>query len=77
MRKGDMNVCTEALVFSAQEQALRANHIKYHIGNTIDLPLCWLHFKEGEIVSHILSQCSKLASKSIGEDMIMCMRYAH
>ena len=49
-----MKVCTEALVFSAQEQALRTNHIKYHIGNTVDLPLCRLHIR---------SQCSKLAQQ--------------
>ena len=61
MRKGDVKVCTEALVL--QEQALRTNHIKYHIGNTIDLPLCRLHSKEGEIVSHIRSQCGKLAQQ--------------
>ena len=31
MRKGDLNGCTEALICSAQEQALRTNYIKFHI----------------------------------------------
>ena len=56
MRKGDIKVCTEALVFSAQEQALRTNHIKYHIDKTAVLPFCRMYSKEGEIVSGNVSQ---------------------
>jgi len=38
--KGDLKGCTEALICSAQEQALRTNYIKFHIDKTIDSPLC-------------------------------------
>ena len=38
--KGDLKGCTEALICSAQAQALRTNYIKFHIDKTIDSPLC-------------------------------------
>ena len=37
--KDDLKGCTEALICSAQEQALRTNYIKLHIDKTIDSPV--------------------------------------
>ena len=59
--KSDLKSTTEALIFAAQEQALRTNYVKFHIDKTIDSPSCRMCGKTGETVSHILSECSKLA----------------
>ena len=60
LSRGDLKVGTEALLCAAQEQAIRANYIKYH---TSDSPLCRLCGKKGESLQHIISRCEKLAQK--------------
>ena len=57
--KSDLKSTTEALIFAAQEQALRTNYVKFHIDKTIESPTCRMCGKTGETVSHILSECSK------------------
>ena len=42
LRKGDLKAETEALIFAAQEQALRTNYIKHKIDKTAESPLCRL-----------------------------------
>ena len=37
--KGDLKVETEALIFAAQEQALRTNYVKINIDMSVDSPL--------------------------------------
>ena len=37
--KGNLKGCTEALICSAQEQALRMNYVKFHIDKTGESPL--------------------------------------
>ena len=37
-RKSDLKVETEALIFAAQEQALRTNYVKFNIGKPVDSP---------------------------------------
>ena len=49
---GDLKGCTESLIFSAQEQALRTNYIKFHIDKTKDSPLCRMCGERGESVHH-------------------------
>ena len=39
-RKGDLKVETEALIFAAQEQALRTNYVKFNIDKSVEFPLC-------------------------------------
>ena len=34
-RKGDLKVETEALIFAAQEQALRTNYVKFNINKSV------------------------------------------
>ena len=63
MLRGDLKVETEALLCAAQEQAIRANYIKYHIDKTSDSSLYRLCREKGETVQHITSGCEKLAQK--------------
>ena len=37
-----MKIGTEALLCAAQEQAIRTNYVKHHIGKTSESPLCRL-----------------------------------
>jgi len=37
-RRGELKGCTEALICSAQEQAIRTNYIKFHIEKTSESP---------------------------------------
>ena len=56
--KCDLKCETEALIFAAQEQALRTNYVKNKIdrtAGTADSPLCRFCKKKGESVSHITS----------------------
>ena len=48
-------------VTAAQDQALRTNIIKAKIDKTSDCSLCRLYKEADEAVTHIASQCSKLA----------------
>ena len=63
LSRGDLKVGTEALLCTAQEQAIRTNYIKYHIDKTSDSPMCRLCGKKGESVQHMTSGCEKLAQK--------------
>ena len=58
LTKGNLKKETEGLLMAAQDQALRTNLIKAKIDKNHDDP------KEGdESVTHIISQCKKLAQK--------------
>ena len=63
LRKSNLKGCTEALICSAQEQALRTNYVKFHIDKTGESPLCRMCRVENETVSHIVSECKMLAQK--------------
>ena len=58
-----MKVATEALIFAAQEQALRTNYVKFNIDKSVDSPLCRMCNQKGETINHILSECKMLAEK--------------
>ena len=58
--KGDLKGCTEALICSAQEQALRTNYTKFHIDHTAESPLCRMCGSKGETMAHVVRECSKL-----------------
>ena len=62
-RKSDLKVETEALIFAAQEQALRTNYVKFNIDKSVDSPLCRMCNQKGETINHILSECKMLAQK--------------
>ena len=63
VRQSDLKPGTVSLIFSAQEQALRTNYSKFHIDKTSESPLCRLCGVKGESISHLVSECSKLAQK--------------
>ena len=63
MTKSDLKRCTEALICSAQEQPIRTNYIKYNIEKTAESPLCRMCGTRNETISHIVSECGKLAQK--------------
>ena len=56
-------VSSEALICSAQEQAIRTNYVRYHIDKSVDSASCRLCSETGETISHIVSECSKLAQR--------------
>ena len=58
-----MAVDAEALICSAQEQALRTNYIKFHIDKNVESPMCGMCGEKGESVNHLTSECSKLAQR--------------
>ena len=49
--KGDLKGCTEALICSAQEQALTTNYTRFHIDHTPESPLCRMCGSKGETVA--------------------------
>ena len=74
---GDLKGCTESLIFSAQEQALRTNYIKFHLDKTIDSPFCRMCGERGESVYHLVSECSKLAQREYKRRHDDVARYIH
>ena len=63
LKKGDLKPETEALLCAAQEQALRTNYVKFHIDRNVESPLCRLCGEKGEHITHLISECKKLAQK--------------
>ena len=63
--------------FTAQEQAIRTNNTKFYIDKTIDSPLCRMCGERSETVSHIVSQCSKLAQKEYKRRHDNVEKYIH
>ena len=68
--KGDLKECTEALICSAQEQALRTTYTRFHIDRKAESPLCRMCGSKGETVAHVVSECGKLARQNIKEGTI-------
>jgi len=62
---------TTALIFSAQEQLLRTNYTKFYMDRTSESPLCRFFSITGESISHLYSQCSKLAQNNTRKGMIV------
>ena len=63
MKKSDLKGWTEALIFGAQEQSIRTKYIKYNFDKTAESPLCRMCGTRNETISHIVSECGKLAQK--------------
>ena len=53
----------ESLSISAQDNAIRTNHIKARINKTQQNGKCRLCGDSDETINHIISECSKLAQK--------------
>ena len=77
MKKSDLKGCTEALIYSAQEQSIRINYIKYNIDKTGKSPLRRMYGTRNEAISHIGSECGKLAQKEYKRRHDSVGRYVH
>ena len=70
LRKADLKVETEAMLCAAQKQAIRTNYVKHKIDKTVQSPLCRMCDKKCKTMSHIVSECGKLAQRSTREGTI-------
>jgi hypothetical protein len=61
MKRGSLKRETESLIVAAQDQALRTNYRKTKIEKTSNDPKCRLCKEKDETVSHLVSECSKIA----------------
>ena len=51
------------MLCAAQEQAIRTNYVKHKIDKQAKPPLCRMCDKKSETITHIVSECEKLAQK--------------
>ena len=63
LRKGNLKRKTESLLIAAQNNAIRTNHIKAKIDKRQQNSKCRLCSDRDENIYHIISKCSKLATK--------------
>ena len=63
LRKGNFKRETESLLITAQNNAVRTNHIKEGIDKLQQNSKCMLCSDKDETINHIISECSKLAQK--------------
>ena len=77
LQKSDLKGPTEALIFSAQEQALRTNYTKFKIDKTIDSPFCRMCGNKNETDSHIISESSMLAQREYKRRHDNVAKYVH
>ena len=63
MSRGSLKRETESLIVAAQDQALRTNYRKARIEKSTDDAKCRLCKTRDETISHIVSECPKIAQK--------------
>ena len=63
LRKGNFNRETESHLITAQNNAIRTNHIKARIDKTQQNSKCRLCSDRNETTNHIISKCRKLVQK--------------
>ena len=68
--KGDLKGCTEALICSAQEQALTTNYTRFHIDHTPESPLYRMCGSKGETVAQWCVSAVSWRRQNIKEGMI-------
>ncbi|XP_067945076.1 uncharacterized protein [Watersipora subatra] len=61
MKRGFLKRATESLIIAAQDQALRTNYRKAKIEKSTNDLKCILSKQKDKTVSHIVSECSKIA----------------
>ena len=62
-KKGNLKRETESLLKATQNNTIRPNHIKVRIDQTQQNRKCRLCCDRDETITHIISECSKLAQK--------------
>ena len=65
LRKGNLKRETESLQIAAQDNAIRTNHIKAKNDKTQQNSKCRQCGYRDVTINHIISECSKLARRSI------------
>ena len=68
-RKSNMKECTQPLIVSAQEQAVKTNCVKFDKDKATESPLCRICVVENETVSHAVSKYVMLSQKEIKRGM--------
>ena len=68
-RKSNMKECTQPLIVSAQEQAVKTNCVKFDKDKATESPLCRICVVENETVSHAVSKSVMLSRKEIKRGM--------
>ena len=68
-RKSNIKECTQPLIVSAQEQAVKTNCVKFDKDKTTESPLCRICVVENETVSHAVSKYVMLSQKEIKRGM--------
>ena len=63
LRKGDFKREIKSLLITAQDNAVRTNHIKARIDKTQQNSKCSLCGDRDETINYIISECRKLAQK--------------
>ena len=63
LRKENLKRETESLLMTAQDNAIRTNHIKVRIDKTHQNSKCRLCGDRDETINHIISECGKLAQE--------------
>ena len=63
LRKENLMKETESLLITAQNNAIRFNHIKARVDKTQQNSRCRLYSERDETINHIMNKCSKLAQK--------------
>ena len=77
MRKSDLKGCTKAFICSAKEQFIQINYIKYSIDKINESPFRRMCGTRNETISHIVSECGKLAQKQYKTEDDSVGRYVH
>ena len=63
LRKRNLEIASEALICSAQEEEIRTNYVRYHIDKSIGSASCRMCGETGKTISHIVSECPKMAQR--------------
>ena len=66
LEKGNLKSETESLLIAAQTNAIRTHHIKARIDKSQQNSRCWSCGGQDEMISHIITKCSKLAHRDLG-----------
>ena len=66
-KKENLKRETELFLIAAQNKAIRTNHIKVRIDKTQQKSRWQLCGDKEKTINHIISECSKLAHKSMGK----------
>ena len=76
-KKGNLTRETEYLLIAAQKNAITTNHIKPRIDKTQQNSKYWLCGDRNEMVTHMISKCSKLAQKEYKTRYDRVVKFIH